>query len=197
MNPQSSARNSYQMTQMLKKLGERPAVANPQGGVATENYLDQVMNVYSECLGPSEMESPKLKDEFSAKLVEEVVMECRRLVKGLRDNPDCWHDMRVYLEDHLWGFVRLKEDFAEAEKQVRMVQKRLEEVSQPLQGEVNQKRLLACSMVMAEKKMRRDHLQDRVSMIIDEFVGRILVGTQNEPGGEALELRVRGVFGSL
>ena len=45
--------------------------------------------------------------------------------------------------------------------------------------------------------MHRDHFRERVFMIIDQFVGRILAGTQNSPGGNVLEIRLRGVFGSL
>ena len=56
---------------------------------------------------------------------------------------------------------------------------------------------MACGMLLAESEMHRDHFRERVFMIIDQFVGRILAGTQNSPGGNVLEIRLRGVFGSL
>ena len=157
----------------------------------------ELKEAFSHCFGEENDESATLKDEFSAKLIEFVVSECQALLQKTRGGAECWLKMAKFLDQELWKLSRLKEEFAEAEKQVGMVRKKLEEASAPLNGEVNQKRVLACTMLLAEKEMRRDHLQGRVSMIIEQFVARILAGTHKEPGGEVLELRLRGVFGSL
>ncbi len=84
-----------------------------------------------------------------------------------------------------------------AERKCQMVRTKLEQLSNPLNGELNQKRVMACGMLLAESEMHRNHFRERVFMIIDQFVGRILAGTQNSPGGNVLEIRLRGVFGSL
>jgi hypothetical protein len=158
---------------------------------------DQWKEAFSRCFADEEEEGSGLKDEFAARKIELVVSECQRLLRSLRGTPECWQRIGEFLNQELWTLVRLKEELAEAEKKVEMVRQKLAEASKPLHGVTKQTRVMACLMLLAEKEMVRDSLGKRVSMIIDQFVVRILAGTQHEPGGEALELRLRGVFGSL
>lgn len=139
----------------------------------------------------------RLEDEFSDETVTNVVRECRTFLENSTTSDDVWKAMGEYLEKDLWEFSRLKEDLVFAERKCGMVQQKASEASQPGNGEVSRNRLMACAMLLAETEMRRDHLQERVSKVIDEFVARILEEKEAGPGRDALELRLRGVFGSL
>lgn len=190
-------KNSTQMDEMLAHLAKRTHFFGESAHASDPSRALELKEAFSRCFEEEDEESVSLKDEFSAKLIEFVVSECRAILQETRGRSECWLRMGQFLDQELWKLTRLKEELAEAEKQVGMVRKKLEEASSPLDGEVNHKRVLACTMLLSEKEMRRDHLQNRVSMIIEQFVARILAGTQREPGGEVLELRLRGVFGSL
>ena len=189
--------NSYETNQALAKLVSRGEFG--VGSLQNESapLAEEFKKVFAGCFTESGASDHDLKDEFSAKTIETVVTRCRQMLSEMGAGGECWAKMSEFLDDELWELSRLKEDLAQAEKEVRMVRMKLAEASSPFPGEVSQKRVMACAMLLAEKEMRRDHFQERVTMIIDGFVVRILAGTQNEPGGEVLELRLRGVFGAL
>lgn len=189
--------NSYETNQALAKLVSRGEFGVGFASNESVALTDEFKKVFAGCFMESDASDHDLKDEFSAKTIETVVTRCREFLSEMGAAGECWAKMSEFLDDELWEFSRLKEDLAQAEKEVRMVRMKFEEASSQLHGEVSQKRVMACAMLLAEKEMRRDHFQERVSMIIDRFVARILAGTQNEPGGEVLELRLRGVFGAL
>jgi len=189
--------SSYEMNQTLAKLVSRGGISLGNSSSDGGMPADEVKKLVAGCFRESEDEFLSLKDEFSAKTIELVVTKCREFLRETGATGECWMRIGAFLDDELWSFGRLKEDLAEAEKQVAMISQKLAESSSPANGEVNQRRVMACAMVLTKKEMRRDNLQDRVSMIIEQFVARILAGTQNEPGGEVLELRLRGVFGAL
>jgi hypothetical protein len=197
MKSQRPLKNSYQMNQVLAQLATRTNFSTDSVIFGDPGEAAGVKEAFTRCFNQPEEEDLTLKDEFSAKLIEFVVSECRILLQETRGSAECWRQMGEFLDQELWKLIRLKEELGEAEKQVGMVRGKLAEASAPLHGEIRKKRVMACMMLLAEKEMRRDHLQERVSMIIDQFVLRILAGTQKEPGGEILELRLRGVFGSL
>jgi hypothetical protein len=190
-------KNSYETNQILAKLATRGTGISPGPVSGASQLADQFKQAFAGCFSEGDDDDRNLKDEFSAKTIEEVVVGCREILAAMAPNGQCWLKLGEFLDEQLWKFSRLKEDLAQAEKEVKMVQMKLGEARDPMTGEMSVKRVMACQMLLAEKEMRRDHLQGRVSMIIDGFVGRILAGTQNEPGGEVLELRLRGVFGAL
>ena len=189
--------NSYETNQILAKIATRGPGLVGDVPNASSPMTDQFKQAFAGCFGQKDEFDQNLKDEFSAKTIEEVVVGCRELLAQMEPTGQFWRKLGEFLDGKLWNFSRLKEDLAQAEKEVKMVNLKLGEARDPLTGELNVKRVMACQMLLAEKEMRRDHLQGRVSMIIDGFVGRILAGTQNEPGGDVLELRLRGVFGAL
>jgi len=197
MKSQRLSQNSNQVDQLVAELAQRSVFDPGKTNFPIKNTAAELREAFSGCFSKGEDENLSLKDEFSAKTIEFVVTECRQFLRSMAGDPGCWQKMGKFLANELWELSRLKEDLAEAEKQVGMVRVKLEEASVASEGGVNQKRVMACAMVMAEKEMRRDHLQNRVSMVIDQFVWRILAGTQDEPGGEILESRLRGVFGAL
>lgn len=189
--------NSYETNQILAKLATRGTGNFGSAPSMDAQLAGQFKQAFVGCFAEKDEFSRNLKDEFSAKIIEEVVVNCREILAEMEAGGQCWRKLGEFLDERLWNFSRLKEDLAQADKEVKMVNLKLDEARDPLTGEVSVKRVMACQMLLAEKEMRRDHLQGRVSMIIDGFVGRILAGTQNEPGGDVLELRLRGVFGAL
>lgn len=196
MKSQRNPLKGVEPHQILSKLVERGSF-NPQQATADPLIrAEKLKKAFTKCFQPSEDEFENLKDEFSAKSIEKVVSHCRELLSQMDLKGECWKKMSEFLDDELWEFSRLKEDLAEAEKKVRMVRKKFNEVSS-LQGEENANRVMACAMLLAEKEMTRDHLQTRVRGIIEHFVARILAGTENEPGSLALELKLRSVFGAF
>ena len=197
MNSRRLPKDSQKFDYVLEKLVDRGGGLTPHAATGSMSRSDQLKEVFSRCFAEDEEEEANLKDEFPAGEIETVISKCQGLLRSLQGAPECWLRIGELLNQKLWKLVRLKEDLAEAEKKVQMVRQKLAEASKPLDGVTRETRVMACLMLLAEKEMVRDGLRNRVSMIIDQFVTRILAGTQHEPGGEALELRLRGVFGSL
>ena len=191
--PQKSIENK----QSLAKFAVRGESLFSQETSEQASKAEEISKFLENCFQEPAEGDLSLKDEFSAKTITFVITRCRKILQSASEDPGCWAEVRKFLEEELWKFSRLKEELVMAERKCGMVRTKLEEFSNPLNGQVNQKRVMACGMLLAESEMRRDHYQERVSMIIDQFVGQILAGTQKSPGGEVLEIRLRGVFGSL
>lgn len=189
--------NSHETNQSLAEFAVRGGFSLEQASLNQQDKVSNISEVLANCFDEGEEEVLSLKHEFSAKTISFVISNCRRLLQEASKDPGCWSAVRTFLEDELWKFSRIKEELAEAQRKSEMVRWKLDEIARPKDGQVSQKRVLACAMLLAETEMRREHLQDRVSMIIDQFVMKILAGTQSAPGGNILELRLRGVFGSL
>lgn len=199
-NPMKSKRlpqNSFETNQSLAEFAMRGEFLFSQESSVEGGKVEEISKVLANCFQEPEEGELSLKDEFSAKTITFVITKCREMLQSASEDSGCWTKVRVFLEEELWEFSRLKEDLVMADRKCGMVRAKLEEYSNPQNGHANQKRVMACGMLLAESEMRRDHLQERVSMVIDQFVGRILAGTQNSPGGDVLEIRLRGVFGSL
>lgn len=189
--------NSYETNQSLAEFAVRGKLTLNQASLEQENKSQDISKVLADCFHEDDGAILSLKDEFSAKTVSFVISGCRNLLQEASGNTRCWIAVRDFLENELWKFSRLKEELAESDRKCGMIRLKLDQLSNPSDGQLNQNRVMACAMLLAENEMRRDHLQSRVTMIIDEFVTRILAGTQNTPGGDVLELRLRGVFGGL
>lgn len=196
MNAPRFFRPSYQLDQTLAKLVSRGGIDPKSAQSYPEAKAEQVKQALSRHFVDEEDEDLRLKDEFSAKQIELIVTKCQGFLQSLRGTDECWRQIGEFVEQELWEFTRLKEELAESESKVKMVRKKLEELSAPLDGVVKQTKVMACAMLLTEKEMLRDQLQKRVTMIIDQFVARILAGTQHVPGGEILELRLRAALGS-
>ena len=199
-NPMKSKRlpqNSFETNQSLAEFAVRGESLFSQKSSNEGGKVEEISKVLANCFQEPEEGELSLKDEFSAKTITHVITQCREMLQSASEDPRCWVAVREFLDEELWKFSRLKEELVMTDRKCGMVRAKLDEFSTPLNGQVNQKRVMACGMLLAESEMRRDHLQERVSMVIDQFVGRILAGTQNSPGGDVLEIRLRGVFGSL
>ncbi len=189
--------NSYETNQSLAEFAVRGEFPLNQASLDQENKSQDISQVLADCFHDDDGALLSFKDEFSAKTISFVISGCRVLLQEASGNLECWNSVREFLDNELWKFSRLKEGLVESDRKCGMIRRKLDEISHPKDGQLNQTRVMACAMLLAENEMRRDHLQDRVTMIINEFVTRILAGTQNTPGGDVLELRLRGVFGSL
>jgi len=189
--------NSYETNQSLAEFAMRGEFPLNQASLDQENKSQNISQLLANCFYDDGGEILSLKDEFSAKTISFVISGSRVLLQEASGNLKCWNSVREFLEHELWKFSRLKEELVGSDRKCGMIRGKLDEISHPKDGQHNQTRVMACSMLLAENEMRRDHLQDRVTMVINEFVARILAGTQNTPGGDVLEIRLRGVFGSL
>jgi hypothetical protein len=189
--------NSFETNQSLAEFAMRGESLFSQESPSEGGKTEEISKVLANCFQEPVEGDLSLKDEFSSKTITFVIKKCREMLQSANEDLGCWSEVREFLEEELWKFSRLKEDLVMADRKCGMVRAKLDEFSNPLNGQVNQKRVMACGMLLAESEMRRDHLQERVSMIIDQFVGQILAGTQSSPGGDVLEIRLRGVFGSL
>ena len=189
--------NSFEINQSLAEFTVRGESLFSQESSVSGGKTQEISSVLANCFQEPDESVLNLKDEFSLKTISFVIKGCRKILQLANEDPGCWREVRELLEEELWKISRLREDLVMAERKCQMVRVKLEEYSNPPNGQTNQNRVMACGMLLAESQMRRDHLQERVSMVIDQFVGQILAGTQNSPGGDALEIRLRGVFGSL
>ncbi len=172
--------SSFEETKVSKKVG-----------------LPDLSEALAECFKEEKGGALRLKDEISMEITEFVIQECRTLLSGSEITSEVWAAIGEFLEKELWEFSRLKEELVFAERKCGMVQQRASEISQPKDGKVSQNRLMACAMLLAETEMLRDHLKERVSMVVDKFVAHILEPNEGGPERDCLELRLRGVFGNL
>ncbi len=129
--------------------------------------------------------------------IETVVNECRALISEKAMTSENWTAIGEFLSQELDEFSQTKEELVLAERKCGMIQQKANEISQSGDADELKSRLMACAMLLAETEMRRDHLNERVSMIIEEFVTRILASFSGSESYTGLELRLRAVFGSF
>ncbi len=189
--------NSHETNQSLAEFTTRGESLFSQESENEGGKTEKISSVLASCFQETEESNLSLRDEFSSKTITLVITRCREILQSASKDSGCWAEVREFLEEELWKVSRLKENLVMAERKCQMVRVKLGELANPLDGQENQKRVMACGMLLAESEMHRDHFRDRVFMIIDQFVGRILAGTQDSPGGDILEIRLRGVFGVL
>lgn len=189
--------NSLETNQSLAEFTTRGETLFSQESENEGGKTEKISSVLASCFQETEESNLSLRDEFSSKTITLVITRCREILQSASKDSGCWAEVREFLEEELWKVSRLKENLVMAERKCQMVRVKLGELANPLDGQENQKRVMACGMLLAESEMHRDHFRDRVFMIIDQFVGRILAGTQDSPGGDILEIRLRGVFGVL
>jgi hypothetical protein len=189
--------NSLETNQSLAEFTTRGESLFSQESENEGGKTEKISSVLASCFQETEESNLSLRDEFSSKTITLVITRCREILQSASKDSGCWAEVREFLEEELWKVSRLKENLVMAERKCQMVRVKLGELANPLDGQENQKRVMACGMLLAESEMHRDHFRDRVFMIIDQFVGRILAGTQDSPGGDILEIRLRGVFGVL
>ena len=159
--------------------------------------IEDVSEKISRCFADDDGVALRLKDEFSKETIESVIRGVRVLISENSMTDENWKSIGEFLSNDLWEFSRLKEDLVLAERKCGMLKQKASEISRAQQGEELKNRLMACAMLLAETEMRRDNLDERVKMIIDEFVTRILSDLSGSSSHTRLELRLRAVFGSL
>jgi len=159
--------------------------------------IEDVSQKISQCFSDDDGVALRLKDEFSMETIEKVIRGVRVKITEDSMTDEDWKSIGEFLSEDLWEFSRLKEDLVLAERKCGMVKKKAGEISRAQQGDEFKNRLMACAMLLAETQMRRDHLGERVTMIVDEFVTRILSDLSGSSSHTRLELRLRAVFGSL
>ncbi|MEJ6719630.1 MAG: hypothetical protein QNK82_14150 [Akkermansiaceae bacterium] len=191
--PQFSPEN--QMTEV--DVSFRGVSSMEQTKVSEKGEFQDISEALVGCFDEEKGGILRLKDEFSQETIDFVIQECRTFLSGSVISVETWTAIGNFLEKEIFEFSRLKEELVFSERKCGMVQQKASEASQPKDGQVSQNRLMACAMLLAETEMRRDHLQERISMVIDEFVAKILKSKGEGVERDCLELRLRGVFGSL
>jgi len=188
----------------------KESLFNGGGGIVSRGFITdqttkitpvakraEISSALSNCFADEVEGVFRLEDEFSAEDIAKVVAGCRSKISRSPMTGENWQQVGAYLADDLWELSRLKEDLILAERKCGMVQQKANHLSQPVNGKVNKNRLMACAMLIAEVEMRRDHLQARISHIVDSFVERILADFEGSAEYRELELRLRAVFSSL
>lgn len=191
--PQLSALESNQ----AKSLNPRAITSDTVTKIQSEAGIQDISDGVAKCFAEDDGVVLRLRDEFSEEVIVSVIKECRAMVSENSMTSENWKAIGRYLSENLWEFSRLKEDLVLAERKCGMVQQKANEISNSGEGVELKSRLMACAMLLAETEMRRDHLNERVSMIVDEFVTNILSGFRDSVARTGLELRLRAVFGSL
>lgn len=105
-----------------------------------------------------------------------------------------WDALSGFLSEELQGFVDLKKQLNQAQRDCEAMLKIAEELCDSPNGEVSPNRILEVAVVLQEAKMRRDNLRARVKSIIDGLCKEILAGNSS---GDSFEIRLRGVLGKL
>jgi hypothetical protein len=178
-------------------FGSRGFIADKVTKITPTTKSKKISCALSDCFEEEAEGAFRLEDEFSVEHIAKVVAGCRSRITETSMTSENWQQIGGYLANDLWELSRLKEDLVLAERKCGMVQKKANDFSQPVDGKVNKNRLMACAMLFAEVEMRRDHLQTRISRIVDSFVERILADFEGSAEHGVLELRLRAVFSSL
>jgi len=169
------------------------------GQLNSENLREKVLGE----LGEDEGVALRLKDEFSNSLINLVVRECREMISENSMTQENWKAIGEFLKNELGEFSQLKEELVRSERKSSLVQQKAIELSQKVSASSSSEKagmktsLMAHAMLLAETEMRRDHLAERVSMIIDQFTKRILADFAGRASHTSLELRLRAIFGTL
>ncbi|MEJ6580126.1 MAG: hypothetical protein QNL33_01035 [Akkermansiaceae bacterium] len=140
---------------------------------------------------------PKLADEMTRDQVQYLVDECAMILGGSQVTGAHWNAVAHFLFGELTEFREMKADYASAERKLVMVSQRLNEATNPADGNVCKTRVMACAMIFGETEMRRDNLKARTLMIINELTKRIMAYLGSRSDSEELEIRLRGVLGNL
>jgi len=140
---------------------------------------------------------PKLVDEISRDQAQYIVDECAMILGGSQVTTAHWNAVANFLTGELEEFREMKEEYAKAERKLVLVSQRLNEATQPADGQVCKTRVMACAMIFGETEMRRDNLKARTLMVIHELTKRIMAYLGGRSDSEELEIRLHGVLGNL
>lgn len=141
--------------------------------------------------------APKLADEMSRDQTQYIVDECAMILGGTRVTAAHWNAAANFLAGELEEFREMKAEYAQAERKLVLVSQRLNEATNPPDGEVSKNRVMACAMIFGETEMRRDNLKARTLMVIHELTKRIMSLLGSRSDSEELEIRLHGVLGNL
>lgn len=140
---------------------------------------------------------PKLFDDIPRDKVRFIVEECAAILGGKQMTVAHWGAVTHFLRGELPEFREMKVELIAAERKLVLVSQRLNEATNPDQGEVGKARVMACAMIFGETEMRRDQLKARILVIIGGLTERIAALLKAKGMGEELEIRLHGVFGNL
>jgi hypothetical protein len=191
--PQMSTLESNQ----AKGLNHRALASDSATKIQSELEIQDISNGVAKCCAEDNGVALRLRDEFSKEIIVSVIKECRAMISENSMTSENWKAIKEFLSDDLWQFSRLKEELVLAERKCNLVQQKANDISNSGGEDDFKTRLMACAMLLAETQMRRDHFEERISMIIDEFVTRILSEYQDSAARTGIELRLRAVFGGL
>lgn len=155
---------------------------------------DKVSQSLASCFSNEEENAPSLADEIPKRALNYIIGESRALMAVETVGQAHWDALSGFLSQELQGFVDLKKQLNQAQRDCEAILKIAEEVCDSPNGEVIPNRILEVALALQEAKMRRDNLRVRVKSIIDGLCREILAGNFS---GDWLEIRLRGVLGKL
>ncbi|MDB4754166.1 hypothetical protein OAF84_02665 [Akkermansiaceae bacterium] len=155
---------------------------------------DKISQSLASCFSNEEENSSLLADEIPNRALNYIIGESRALMAVETVGQAHWDALSGFLSEELQGFVDLKKQLNQAQRDCEAMLKITEEVCDSPNGEVSPNRILEVALALQEAKMRRDNFRARVKSIIDGLCKEILAGNSS---GDSLEIRLRGVLGKL
>ena len=155
---------------------------------------EKVSQSLGSCFTNEEESAPSLTDEISESALGYIIGESRALMAAGTVTQAHWRALTKFLSRELVGFIDLKKQAIQAQRDCEAMLKIAEEVCDSSSNEVGPNRILEVAVALQEAKMRRDNLRGRVKLIIDGLCKEILAGNSSS---DSLEIRLRGVLGKL
>ena len=156
---------------------------------------EKVSRTLESCFADDEENQLTLSDEISAGRLSYLVAESRAFLSAENLTPSHWVALGEFLAEEFSELKLLKSRVNKAQLECAKWLKVAEEVCDPA-NEVGPNRVLEVALALQGAKMRRDHIRDRVQMILDELSAEILAGLSPE-NRDSREIRLRGVMGKL
>ena len=156
--------------------------------------LSEVMNLASSDEDPFEI---FLEDEFSEGEIKRVITGVREMLVSKTSIALPWANIEGFLVRELDHLSDLKEKLVEAERKLLGVQGKIDAAMRPEAKQKGPEYLMACAMLLAEKEMLVENLQNRIQGISSAFVREILADLTNATRSFELELRLLAAFSKV
>ena len=156
--------------------------------------LSEMMDLASSDENPFEI---LLEDEFSEGKIKKLITGVREMLVSKTSIALPWANIEDFLVrelDHLSG---LKEKLVVAERKLLGVQGKIDAAMSPGAKQKGPEYLMACAMLLAEKEMLVENLQNRIQGISSAFVREILADLTSATRSFELELRLLAAFSKV
>lgn len=138
-----------------------------------------------------------LEDEFSETQIKKVVLGVREMLVSKTSIVLPWDNIEDFLVRELDHISELKEKLVVADRKLLGVQSKIDAAMSPGANQKGPEYLMACAMLLAEKEMVVENLQNRIQGISSAFVREILAELTSATRCFELELRLLAAFSKI